>query len=261
MMDKIIPMVHNDEVAVNKIITTIIFHRVEIMAMGNGHDNHNVFQDSHKTTMKIDFIHRDVSQSIGRFDIPLSLVLGQQPTGRFGYRQRRNSTGGMPNNQQQSNRNTRQQRERSNGNGNRSTLKFVGDFDFEKSNAEFDKNAIEDEIKKSLSIKSSKSETSTGDSPKTEQEKEKEKENQPLTSSSATQSEHQHQQQQETHPDGYYDKQKSFFDRISCEATAKEKTYEFECFLFQLINIDVCLLGMLVVIGMKNVESMLKHSV
>jgi len=27
-------------------------------------------------------------------------------------------------------------------------LKFIGDFDFEKSNAEFDKNAIEDEIKK-----------------------------------------------------------------------------------------------------------------
>ena len=90
-------------------------------------------------------------------------------------------------------------------------MKFVGDFDFEKSNAEFDKNAIEDEIKKSLSIKT---ETSH-DSPKTEQEKDKE--NQPLTSSAS-------QFEQETHPDGYYDKQKSFFDRISCEATAKEKT-------------------------------------
>lgn len=147
-------------------------------------------------------------------------ILGQQPTGRFGYRERRNSTGGIPNNQQQSNRNTRQQRERSNGNTNRSTLKFVGDFDFEKSNAEFDKNAIEDEIKKSLSIKSNKSESSA-DSPKTEQEKDKE--NHQLTSSS-TQSEQHHHQQQETHPDGYYDKQKSFFDRISCEATTKEKT-------------------------------------
>jgi protein LSM14 len=136
----------------------------------------------------------------------------QQPTGRYGYRQRRNSTGGIPNHHQQQTRNTRQQRERSNGN-TKSTLKFVGDFDFEKSNAEFDKNAIEDEIKKSLSIKSTKSE-SLSDSPKPEQDKE----NQQITSSS-TQSE-----QQDTHPDGYYDKQKSFFDRISCESTAKEKT-------------------------------------
>ncbi len=94
-------------------------------------------------------------------------------------------------------------------------MKFIGDFDFEKSNAEFDKNAIEDEIKKSLSIKTTKGETSN-DSPKSEQEKDKE--NQQLTSSS-TQSE-----QQETNSDGYYDKQKSFFDRISCEATEKEKT-------------------------------------
>jgi protein LSM14 len=135
----------------------------------------------------------------------------QQPTGRYGYRPRRNSTGGIPNNQQQT-RNNRQQRERererTNGN-TRSSLKFIGDFDFEKSNAEFDKNAIEDEIKKSLSIK-------TSDSPKSEQEKDKENQQ---TISSSTQSD-----QLEIHPDGYYDKQKSFFDRISCEATEKEKT-------------------------------------
>jgi protein LSM14 len=143
----------------------------------------------------------------------------QQPTGRFGYRERRNSTGGIPNNQQQQQqtRHNRQQRERSNGNSNsntnRSTLKFIGDFDFEKSNAEFDKNAIEDEIKKSLSIKPSKGDT-TSDSPKSEHDKE----NHQITSSS-TQSE-----QQEINPDGYYDKQKSFFDRISCESTEKEKT-------------------------------------
>jgi protein LSM14 len=92
-------------------------------------------------------------------------------------------------------------------------LKFIGDFDFEKSNAEFDKNAIEDEIKKSLSIKTNKGDT-TNDSPKSEHDKE----NQQITSSS-TQSE-----QQELNPDGYYDKQKSFFDRISCESTEKEKT-------------------------------------
>ncbi|CAF0960722.1 unnamed protein product [Adineta steineri] len=137
----------------------------------------------------------------------------QQPTGRYSYRPRRNSTGDMPTNQQQT-RNTRQQRERPTG-ANRSTLKFVGDFDFEKSNAEFDKNAIEDEIKKSLSIKTSKTET-TSDSPKSEHEKDKENQQ---TISSSTQSE-----QQEMHPDGYYDKQKSFFDRISCESTEKEKT-------------------------------------
>jgi protein LSM14 len=146
----------------------------------------------------------------------------QQPTGRFTYRQRCNSTGGIPNNHQQqtrnNNNNNNRQRDRSAGgngtnNNSRSTLKFVGDFDFEKSNAEFDKNAIEDEIKKSLSIKTSKGET-TSESPKTEQDKENQH-----TTSSSTQSE-----QQETNPDGYYDKQKSFFDRISCEATEKEKS-------------------------------------
>jgi len=138
----------------------------------------------------------------------------QQPTGRYSYRPRRNSTGGIPNNQQQTRNNRQQQRERTNGN-TRSSLKFIGDFDFEKSNAEFDKNAIEDEIKKSLSIKTNKGETNN-DSPKSEHEKDKENQQ---TISSSTQSEH-----QEIHPDGYYDKQKSFFDRISCEATEKENT-------------------------------------
>ena len=61
----------------------------------------------------------------------------------------------------------------------------------------------------------SKNET-TSDSPKVKQEKDKE--NQQIGSSS-TQSE-----QQDTVCDGYYDKQKSFFDRISCEATEKENT-------------------------------------
>ncbi|CAF5043372.1 unnamed protein product, partial [Rotaria sp. Silwood1] len=141
----------------------------------------------------------------------------QQPTGRFNYRQRRNSTGGIPNNQQQQQtRNNRQQRERSNVN-TRSTLKFIGDFDFEKSNAEFDKNAIEDEIKKSLSIKINDKNEITNDSPKIEQEKDKD--NQQIISSLTTKLE-----QQDINSDGYYDKQKSFFDRISCEATEKEKT-------------------------------------
>jgi protein LSM14 len=156
---------------------------------------------------------------------------GQQAYGYYGYRERRNSTGGITGNQQTQPRNNRQQRERTDsirGNSNnRSTLKFIGDFDFEKSNAEFDKNAIEDEIKKSLSIKTNKDKTD--DISNTDSDKEKEKENdqqkqqqqQQPTNSSTPQLE---QQDQETNPDGYYDKQKSFFDRISCETTEKEKT-------------------------------------
>jgi hypothetical protein len=109
-------------------------------------------------------------------------------------------------------------------------LKFIGDFDFEKSNAEFDKNAIEDEIKKSLSIKPTKDKDD--DTTTTEKDKDKEKENdqqeheqqspqeqQPTNSSTIKLDE------QDTNPEGYYDKQKSFFDRISCETTEKEKTY------------------------------------
>jgi protein LSM14 len=155
---------------------------------------------------------------------------GQQSNGYYGYRERRNSTGGITGNQQ---RNNRQQRERADsirGNSNsQSTLKFIGDFDFEKSNAEFDKNAIEDEIKKSLSIKTNKDKDD--DTTNNEKEKEKENENdqqqqqQPeqQTNSSTTKLDQQ-QEQQEPNPDGYYDKQKSFFDRISCETTEKEKT-------------------------------------
>lgn len=109
-------------------------------------------------------------------------------------------------------------------------MKFVGDFDFEKSNAEFDKNAIEDEIKKSLSIKTNKDkeeESSTG------ADKEKENDNdaqvqEPLkqaadepTSASLGKLD---PEDPEANPDGFYDKQKSFFDRISCETTEKEKT-------------------------------------
>jgi hypothetical protein len=163
----------------------------------------------------------------------------------YGYRERRSSTGGMPVNQQNQQRNNRQHGERTDsirGNSNnRSTLKFVGDFDFEKSNAEFDKNAIEDELKKSLSIKTTKDktdETSTTDND-TEKEKENDQQQQQeqpqpqqsqqtqQTSSSIGQSD----QQAENHPDGYYDKQKSFFDRISCETTEKEKTYVFDIHL------------------------------
>ncbi|CAF0823847.1 unnamed protein product [Adineta steineri] len=153
----------------------------------------------------------------------------------YNYRERRNSTGGITGNQQRNNtnNNNRQQRERTDsirGNSNnRSTLKFIGDFDFEKSNAEFDKNAIEDEIKKSLSIKPTKDKTD--ETSTTENDKEKEKENdeqQPQEQSQQPPNTSTVQLDQQEHdpnnPDGFYDKQKSFFDRISCETTEKEKT-------------------------------------
>jgi protein LSM14 len=154
----------------------------------------------------------------------------QQANGYYGYRERRNSTGGITGSQPNQQRNNRQQRERADsirGNSNsRSTLKFVGDFDFEKSNAEFDKNAIEDEIKKSLSIKTNKIKDDNATITEKDQEKENDEQQQqqqpqqPTNSSSTTKLD----QQQETNPEGYYDKQKSFFDRISCETTEKEKT-------------------------------------
>jgi len=104
----------------------------------------------------------------------------QQSNGYYNnYRERRNSTGDMTGNQQnnqQQQRNNRQQRNSIRGNSNnQSTLKFIGDFDFEKSNAEFDKNAIEDEIKKSLSIKTNKDDDTDKDNEKKDKEKKKKK--------------------------------------------------------------------------------------
>jgi len=143
----------------------------------------------------------------------------QQSNGYYGYRERRNSTGGIAGNQQRNNRQQREHDDSTRGNSNsQSTLKFIGDFDFEKSNAEFDKNAIEDEIKKSLSIKPTKD---TDDETKII---EKEKENDEKQEQQTIKLDQQQQQQQEPNPDGFYDKQKSFFDRISCETTEKEKT-------------------------------------
>jgi hypothetical protein len=109
-------------------------------------------------------------------------------------------------------------------------LKFIGDFDFEKSNAEFDKNAIEDEIKKSLSIKPTKKDKddeTTSTEKENKQEEEEEKQQQQTEQPEQEQTlklDQQQQPQDEANPDGYYDKQKSFFDRISCETTEKEKT-------------------------------------
>lgn len=155
---------------------------------------------------------------------------GQQSNGYYGYRERRNSTGAITGNQQRNNNNNRQQRERAEsirGNSNnQSSLKFIGDFDFEKSNAAFDKNAIEDEIKKSLSIKPKKEKdeaTGTTDKEKEDSQELNPPEEQPNESQQA-QSLKLDQQEEEANPEGYYDKQKSFFDRISCETTEKEKT-------------------------------------
>lgn len=140
-------------------------------------------------------------------------------------RQRRHSTGALNSNNQSSSRKTdRTQSTRSNTNA-RSTLKFVGDFDFEKSNAEFDKNAIEDEIKKSLSLKTIKTEPSCETTTSTEQDKDKESEKEKELETEKEKENHVLSSETMTPPaDGYYDKQKSFFDRISCEANEKEKT-------------------------------------
>jgi protein LSM14 len=147
---------------------------------------------------------------------------GQQSNGYYNYRERRNSTGGITGNQQRNNRQQRETADSTRGNSNsQSTLKFIGDFDFEKSNAEFDKNAIEDEIKKSLSIKTTKEK----DDERINTDKEKENDQQPEQQPTIKlDQEQQPQPQEEGNPDGYYDKQKSFFDRISCETTEKEKT-------------------------------------
>ena len=194
---------------------------------------HNDTLVNSKTTTPTVSIHRDVSVERTPFWGDMSVASGtnnggQQSNNQYNYRERRNSTGGITGTQPNPSRPNRQQRERTNsirGNSDtRSTLKFVGDFDFEKSNAEFDKNAIEDEIKKSLSIKPTKE--NDDESSNVDKEKEAGKENvqdneQESTEASLSKLD---QPQGEVNPDGYYDKQKSFFDRISCETTEKEKT-------------------------------------
>lgn len=256
-MDKIIPTAINDDLdANNRIITTTNGERAAAnTAMPNGHEqiiplgkittianlnlnnNNNVTRANNsnsRTTTTTDFIRIDVSFSSSRSTRrPFPLATGQQQqqqqqqsNGGYqgGNRERRNSTGGMTGNQQ---RNHRQRADSTRGNANnQSALKFIGDFDFEKSNAEFDKNAIEDEIKKSLSIKTSKDKTE--ESTPTEQQQ---KENVPAEQNSAliqltsgTTAEKPDPQDQDANADGFYDKQRSFFDRISCETTEKEKT-------------------------------------
>lgn len=161
---------------------------------------------------------------------------GQQMNGHHAQRERRNSTGGITGGQQHQPRQHRQQRKRANsirGNSNsRSALKFIGDFDFEKSNAEFNKNAIEDEIKKNISTKGNKeNENPQTASDEKEQPSEPEAQAQAVTpqqttttTTTTTSDVKTDQQDESAGGDGFYDKQKSFFDRISCETTEKEKT-------------------------------------
>lgn len=142
----------------------------------------------------------------------------QQSNGYYGYRERRNSTGDMTsNNSQRTNRQQRERADSTRGNStNQSALKFIGDFDFEKSNAEFDKNAIENELKKSLSIKPN-NQTTTNEKENTDEQNQQDQEQKQETPNLPT-------EEQDANSDGFYDKQKSFFDRISCETTEKEKT-------------------------------------
>ncbi|XP_048734988.1 protein LSM14 homolog A-like isoform X4 [Ostrea edulis] len=83
-----------------------------------------------------------------------------------------------------------------------SPLKFEGEFDFEEANAQFDKDEIERELKEKLTI-GEKKESVNG-------EKEDSVENG-------------EEEGPEEDDELYYDKSKSFFDNISCEATERAK--------------------------------------
>ncbi|XP_076470907.1 protein LSM14 homolog B-like isoform X2 [Babylonia areolata] len=83
-------------------------------------------------------------------------------------------------------------------------LKFEGEFDFESSNAQFDKEEIEKELKQKLTIGGVPGDKQlNGEKEADPEEAEEEVE------------------EEEEEPEVYYDKSKSFFDNISCDATAK----------------------------------------
>ncbi|XP_061162612.1 protein LSM14 homolog B-like isoform X4 [Saccostrea echinata] len=85
-----------------------------------------------------------------------------------------------------------------------SPLKFEGEFDFEEANAQFDKDEIERELKEKLTIGEKKDEKSVnGDKEDSVENGEDEV--------------------PEEEDEMYYDKNKSFFDNISCEATERAK--------------------------------------
>lgn len=85
-------------------------------------------------------------------------------------------------------------------------LKFEGEFDFESANAQFDKEEIERELKQKLTISDKNEKVVNGD-----------KEN--VENGGA----HEAEEEEEEEDEQFYDKAKSFFDNISCEATERAK--------------------------------------
>lgn len=84
---------------------------------------------------------------------------------------------------------------------NAEPLKFESDFDFDASNAQFDKEEIEKELKQKLTIGGGDKQVN-GDKEGAPEETEEIEE-------------------EEEEPEVFYDKTKSFFDNISCDATTK----------------------------------------
>eukprot|EP00058_Branchiostoma_floridae_P026921 XP_002612412.1 hypothetical protein BRAFLDRAFT_219014 [Branchiostoma floridae] len=84
----------------------------------------------------------------------------------------------------------------------REPIKFDTDFDFESANAQFDKDALSKEMEEKLKISKTKSMD---------------------VSDSGNETQVSEQQQEEEDEEIYYDKTKSFFDNISCEASERGK--------------------------------------
>lgn len=98
----------------------------------------------------------------------------------------------------------------------REPLKFEGDFDFESSNAQFDKENIEKELKTKLVIGPA---SPSGEKVANGSEEKGEVEEHHVDTTNEADAE---VEDKELEP-VYYDKAKSFFDNISCEATEREK--------------------------------------
>ncbi|XP_046550531.1 protein LSM14 homolog A-like isoform X1 [Haliotis rubra] len=84
-------------------------------------------------------------------------------------------------------------------------LKFDAEYDFESANAQFDKDKIEEELKKKLTISDEK--VVNGDNKEEKKEEGAEEPSEVIEEDEAV----------------FYDKTKSFFDNISCEATERAK--------------------------------------
>ncbi|XP_078687858.1 protein LSM14 homolog B-B-like isoform X3 [Branchiostoma floridae x Branchiostoma belcheri] len=97
----------------------------------------------------------------------------------------------------------------------REPIKFDTDFDFESANAQFDKDALSKEMEEKLKI-TDKDKVVNG----TTEEREKD------VSDSGNETQVSEQQPEEEEDEVYYDKTKSFFDNISCEASERGKKSE-----------------------------------